>query len=44
MGVPLAEVATAEGVAVAELLPSRVAEVRQAVPSLQHRRFAVVPR
>jgi predicted amidohydrolase len=43
MGVPIAAVATTEGTAVAELTPERVAEVRKAVPSLQHRRFRVVP-
>jgi predicted amidohydrolase len=43
LGVPLATVATVEGVAVADLTPERVAEVRAAVPSLQHRRFRVVP-
>lgn len=43
-GVAVATVATVEGVALAELSPERVAEVRSAVPSLQHRRFDVVPR
>jgi len=44
MGVTLAGVATTEGVAVADLAPERVAEVRAAVPSLQHRRYDVTPR
>lgn len=43
MGTSVATVATTEGVAVAELSPARVAEVRAAVPSLQHRRFRVEP-
>jgi predicted amidohydrolase len=41
MGEVVAAVATTEGFAVADLLPERIAEVRKAVPSLQHRRFAV---
>jgi deaminated glutathione amidase len=41
MGQPLAGVATTEGLAVADVTAERVAEVRAAVPSLQHRRFDV---
>ena len=41
LGVTVAAVPTTEGLAVADLLPSRVAEVRAAIPSLQHRRFDV---
>ena len=41
MGEVVAAVATTEGIAVADLLPGRVAEVREAIPSLQHRRFDV---
>jgi predicted amidohydrolase len=41
LGVTVAAVATTEGFAVADLLPERVAEVRAAIPSLQHRRFDV---
>lgn len=44
MGVPLAGVATTEGIALADLSAERVAEVRSAVPSLQHRHYDVVPR
>jgi predicted amidohydrolase len=33
-----------EGLATAELDPGRVADVRRAIPVLEHRRFAVVPR
>jgi predicted amidohydrolase len=44
MGQPVAGVATTEGLAVADLTPERVAEVRGLVPSLQHRRFDVTPR
>jgi predicted amidohydrolase len=43
-GAVVAAVAAGDGVAVADLLPERVAEVRAAVPSLEHRRFDVVPR
>lgn len=43
-GLVLASVDTTVGVAVADLLPERVAEVRAAVPSLRHRRYDVVPR
>ena len=41
MGEVLAGVAAVEGVAVAELRPERVAEVRAALPSLRHRRLGV---
>jgi predicted amidohydrolase len=44
MGVQVATVASTEGIAVADLLPERVAEVRKAIPSLQHRRFDITPR
>lgn len=44
MGVPVAGVASVEGVACADLSPARVTEVRAAVPSLQHRRYDVTPR
>ena len=40
-GAVLAEVVGDEGVAAAELHPERVAEVRAALPSLQHRRYDV---
>ncbi len=39
MGEVVAGVVATEGVAVADLLPERVAEVRAAVPSLHHRRL-----
>ena len=44
MGVTVAGVATTEGIAIADLSAERVAEVRAAVPSLQHRRYDVTPR
>jgi predicted amidohydrolase len=44
MGVVVAQLAEADGVAVADLSTDRLAGVRQAVPSLRHRRFDVVPR
>jgi predicted amidohydrolase len=44
MGEVLAGVVATEGVAVADLRPERVAEVRAAIPSLQHRRYDVSPR
>lgn len=42
VGVPLAQVADGEGIAVAEITPNRIAEVRARMPSLAHRRFDVV--
>jgi predicted amidohydrolase len=42
-GVVLAGVADADGVAVAEIDPDRVAECRERMPSLQHRRWRVSP-
>ncbi len=39
-GVMLADVGTVPGVAIAEINPSRLAQVRQQMPSLQHRVFA----
>jgi predicted amidohydrolase len=41
-GLPIATVADAEGIAVAPLTAKRLAEVRQVLPCLQHRRYAVV--
>lgn len=44
-GVPVVSLAeTDEEVAVAEVTAERIAEVRRAMPSLQHRRYTVVPR
>ncbi|BCJ27638.1 carbon-nitrogen hydrolase family protein [Actinocatenispora sera] len=43
MGVPVAGVAEAAGIAVTVLEPERVAAVRRRLPSLQHRRFRVEP-
>ena len=40
-GVTVAAVGTLEGVAVTDLSPERVAQVRAAVPSLKHRRYDV---
>ena len=37
-GVTVAAVGTTEGIAVTDLSPDRVAQVRKAVPSLEHRR------
>jgi predicted amidohydrolase len=42
-GVRLTELGDDEGFAVADVTSSRVAEVRERMPSLQHRRFHVVP-
>ncbi len=44
MGVPLAQLGEADGVAVAELSTHRLADVRQRLPVLEHRRYDVVPR
>jgi predicted amidohydrolase len=44
LGVVLAGVPDGEGVAVADLDPAHVTEVRRRVPSLQHRRWDVTPR
>jgi predicted amidohydrolase len=43
MGVVVAQCGEQDGVAVAEVSVQRLAEVRAALPSLEHRRFAVVP-
>lgn len=43
VGVPVAQLADAEGVAVAEVNADRVRQVRARMPSLQHRRFRVEP-
>lgn len=43
-GTVIASLGDGEGVAAAELTAARVAEVRRRVPSLEHRRWAVVPR
>ena len=42
-GVALAQLLDGPGVAVAEFGTARVAQVRAAVPSLEHRRFRIVP-
>ena len=44
LGVVLAGVPDGEGLAVADLDPAHVVDVRRRVPSLQHRRWSVVPR
>ena len=44
LGVVLAGVADGEGLALADLDPGHVADVRRRVPSLEHRRWDVVPR
>jgi deaminated glutathione amidase len=44
LGVVVAGVADGERVATAELDPAHVADVRRRVPSLEHRRWAVVPK
>jgi deaminated glutathione amidase len=44
MGVVVAQVGEAAGIAVAEASPDRLAQVRQTLPSLSHRRFDVVPK
>lgn len=43
LGVPVVQLGIAEGVAVAEVTGARVAEVRAALPCLEHRRFRVEP-
>jgi predicted amidohydrolase len=43
MGVVLAQVGDVDGLAVAEVSASRLAEVRRVLPVLEHRRYAVVP-
>jgi len=43
MGVVLAQVGEVDGLAVAEVSPSRLAEVRRTLPVLEHRRYAVRP-
>ena len=42
-GVRTVELGDDEGIALAEVTSARVAEVRERMPSLQHRRFRVVP-
>jgi predicted amidohydrolase len=42
-GVPIAQLAEAQGIVVAEVSPDRLAEARRRMPSLAHRRFAVSP-
>jgi predicted amidohydrolase len=44
MGVVVAQVGEAAGVAIADASPDRLTQVRQKLPSLGHRRFDVVPR
>ncbi|MEP6695285.1 MAG: carbon-nitrogen hydrolase family protein [Pseudonocardiales bacterium] len=43
MGLVLAQCGEVDGVALAEVTAGRVAEVRAKLPSLEHRRFAVMP-
>jgi predicted amidohydrolase len=44
MGVTLASLGETAGLAVADVAADRLAQVRQALPVLRHRRYAVVPR
>ena len=44
MGVALAAVGEADGLAVAEVTAKRLAEVRRKLPVLEHRRYSVLPR
>jgi deaminated glutathione amidase len=44
LGLQLADLGYGKGMTVVDVNPERVAEVRKVLPSLEHRRFGVVPR